>query len=185
MQRKEIPKAACALWPHTNTTFMCFIVNSLVSFWSSSILVHSTGPAGAYFYLQTSKLHHLGRLWLLYWILLILKKSFCASLYINCGGPCASLLVIGSSYHFRIRCRIEWQSANEVRASRVLLISPEPQQCNRLQRVFMKSFAVLPSSYLYKWKFLCAAAKNTIKRLSGFEELCSSSENKMGLLYAL
>lgn len=105
-----------------------------------------------------------------------------ASLHISCGELCNWLLVIWSCYHFSIWCRIEWQSANEVSASRVSFISPEPQQCNRLQKVVMKSFAVLPS-YLYKWKFLWAVAWNTSQNTTPFWRVMWLLENKMTLQY--
>lgn len=147
MQCSKTPEAARALWPHANIIFICFIINSVGSFWSSPL----------YWFLVLVLLQHAFIYKLLndiIWghsgfyteFLLIPKKTCSASLYIDCGGLCAWLLVIWSWYRFRIWCRIEWQSTNEVAASRVLLISPEPRQCNRLQKVVMKSFAVLPSS---------------------------------------
>lgn len=48
MQCNKGPEAACALWPHTNITFACFIINSAGSFWLST----------AYWFLVLALLQH-------------------------------------------------------------------------------------------------------------------------------
>lgn len=48
MQCSKAPEAACALWPHTNITFGCFIKNSVGSFWLSA----------AYWFLVLALLQH-------------------------------------------------------------------------------------------------------------------------------